>query len=66
MFNKFELSFNYVHFLTYVHGTRRKSSELKTIHDETACTATEMTPTIDMIAAVEMTPNHHRNDPHHR
>ena len=28
-----------------------------------ACTATEMTPTIEMIPATEMTPNHHRNDP---
>ena len=26
------------------------------------CTATEMIPTIEMIAATEMTPNHHRND----
>ena len=31
-----------------------------------ACTATEMIPTIEMIFATEMTPNHHRNDPHHR
>ena len=27
------------------------------------CTATEMIPTIEMISATEMTPNHHRNDP---
>ena len=25
-------------------------------------TATEMIPTIEMISATEMTPNHHRND----
>ena len=31
-----------------------------------ACTATEMIPTVAMISATEMTPNHHRNDPHHR
>ena len=33
-----------------------------------ACTATEMIPTIEMISATEMTPNHHRNDTggHHR
>ena len=31
-------------------------------------TATEMIPTIQMISATEMTPNHHRNDTggHHR
>ena len=29
---------------------------------ERACTATEMIPTIEMISATEMTPNHHRND----
>ena len=28
-----------------------------------ACNATEMIPTIEMISATEMTPNHHRNDP---
>ena len=26
------------------------------------CTATEMIPTIEMISATEMNPNHHRND----
>ena len=26
------------------------------------CTTTEMIPTIEMISATEMTPNHHRND----
>ena len=31
-----------------------------------ACTAAEMIPTIEMISATEMTPNYHRNDPHHR
>ena len=31
-----------------------------------SCTATEMIPTIETISATEMTPNHHRNDPHHR
>ena len=33
-----------------------------------ACTATEMIPTIEMIPATEMIPNHHRNDTggHHR
>ena len=30
------------------------------------CTATEMIPTIEMISATVMNPNHHRNDPHHR
>ena len=25
-----------------------------------------MIPTIEMISATKMTPNHHRNDPHHR
>ena len=31
-----------------------------------ACNATEMIPTMEMISATEMTPNHHRNDPLHR
>ena len=30
------------------------------------CTATELIPTIEMISATEMIPNHHRNDPNHR
>ena len=34
----------------------------KTFELSARCTATEMIPTIEMISATEMTPNHHRND----
>ena len=31
-----------------------------------SCTANEMIPSIEMISATEMTPNHHRNDAHYQ